>query len=139
MEDMFVGMYHDEGVPRLYNKYYRRRARIVPRVCAVVTVTDHNEMVEDCLIPSFGGQVEYDSPMCNNDSYNYGLAGGALRHSGSPAKVPPLPSLMISLFTVETHLRQVLQHLSDAILPYKDGNVTLHYQMFQVWPQITVK
>ena len=75
------------------------------KFCAAAIVMNPSDMVEDCLIPSFGGPVAYDFPECKNDSYRSlleeykgvfqttpGKATGVyhcIPTSGSPAKVPP--------------------------------------------------
>ena len=90
-----------EALRPILQEENRNRARF----CAAAIVSNTNDMVEDSLIPSFGGPVEYDFPTCNSDSYKAlleeyktlfrttpGEATGvyhSIPTSGSPAKVPP--------------------------------------------------
>ena len=95
------------------------------KFCAAAIVVNPSDMVEDCLIPAFGGPVAYDFPECKNDSYRSlleeykgvfqttpGKATGvyhSIPTSGSPAKVPPRRVPAHYREEVERKLEEMLQ------------------------------
>ena len=94
------------------------------KACAAAVVTDSSSMMEDSLIPTFGGPVAYDLPECDNatiaallgdykDLFRMtpGKVTGVYHHiptSGSPAKVLPQ--------RIPTHDKEKVEELVDEML-----------------------
>ena len=51
------------------------------KFCAAAIMVNPSDVVEDCLIPSFGGPVAYDFPECKNDSYRSLVQGCLSNHT----------------------------------------------------------